>query len=83
MVEVRERRRALDLASVRGKRIVCRVSKVSSARGRGSTPLLVMSMPGSKCQGAACSTHNLMDCVTDMFSGSSFVSLSCSFKKAV
>lgn len=55
MVEVRERRRALDLASVRGKRMVCRVAKVSSARGRGSTPLLVMSMPDSKFQGIACS----------------------------
>jgi hypothetical protein len=39
-VEVNERRRALDLGSVRGKRICWRESRVSRARGRGRTPLV-------------------------------------------
>lgn len=46
VAEVRERRSALDLASVRGKRMVWRVAKVSRARARGSTPLILMLISG-------------------------------------
>jgi hypothetical protein len=41
VVEVRERRSALDLASVRGNRMVWSVAKVSRTRARGRTPLVV------------------------------------------
>lgn len=43
VVEVNERSKALDLASVRGKRIVWSVARVSRARGRGNAPLCEMS----------------------------------------
>jgi len=39
-VEANERSRALDLGSVRGKRICWSESRVSRARGRGRTPLV-------------------------------------------
>lgn len=42
-LEVSESRRALDLGSVRGKRICWRESRVSRARGRGKTPLVEVS----------------------------------------
>jgi hypothetical protein len=39
-VEVKERSKAFDLASVRGKRIVWSVARVSRAKVRGNAPLL-------------------------------------------